>query len=102
MIDSENKADLNYNSQEPAKFDELLRKDERVKELAVEYAFTPPVPVEQQTEQHKVIVFAFRLSGLPPQAPKVLPPDYRIVADYPRQEKLKVLSASRLHNLVLH
>lgn len=76
---SENEDHYDSAPQTPIDFNQLLRKDERVKKFAVEYAFTPPVPTEKQ----KVVVFAFRLSGLPPQMPKVLPPDYQIVADYP-------------------
>lgn len=98
MTDSKNKTELDSVPQNPVKFDELLRKDERVKQLAVEYAFTPPVPVEQSSEQHKVVVFSFRLKGLPPQAPRVLSPDYRVVADYPsgKVESIERVTPSQL------
>jgi hypothetical protein len=91
MIDSGNKENRNSTPQASVNFTELLRKDERVKKLAVEYAFTPPVPLEQ--EIHKVVVFVFMTSRKPGVSFKVSPPDYRIVADYP---SAKVNSVERV------
>ena len=98
MTNSENEEHYNSALQTSVDFNQLLRKDERIKTFAVEYAFTPPVPIEQQ----KVIVFAFRLSGLPPQMPKVLPPDYRIIAQYPagKVESVERVTTAQL-NLAL-
>lgn len=91
MIDSKREGDLASTPQAPTDFNELLRKDERVKKLALEYAFTPPVPLEQ--EAGKVVTFVFMTARRPGVSFKVSPPDYRIIADYP---SAKVSSVERV------
>ena len=80
-IDSESKINNDSDSRQSVRFDELLRKDERVKKFAVDYAYTPPVPLEQNSD--KVIVYAFMTARHPGVSFDVSPPDYRITAEFP-------------------
>jgi hypothetical protein len=57
-----------------------------VQALAVETAYSYPVPADAGT----VLVYAYRLRGRPPQAPKVSAPRCRLVAEYPAGRVLRV------------
>lgn len=84
--DARKPANQTLTEQPPVQFRSLLKRDESIKRFAVEFIYTPPVPVENG----KVVVYAFQLRGLPPQPPKVLAPDYRIIAEYPSGDVVSI------------
>ena len=71
-------------------FQERLDANPQIQNIADEYAFAPPVPLAEGN--HQVIVFAYMQADRT-TVPKVLPPRYRIMADFPQ---LKVSSVETI------
>lgn len=69
-----------------AAFRQRLEATPEVQALSVETAYSYPVPAGKGT----VVVYAYRLRGRPPQAPKVSAPRLRLVAEYPAGRVLRV------------
>ena len=63
----------------PLEFKKLLRRDATVGRLAIEYAFTPPVP----TMDGWSVILVYMTPGLPPRGFRLNAPDYLISAQYP-------------------
>ena len=76
-----NSENVNQSTQTHETFENLLLGDKQIRELADEYAYTPPVPLEQNF--NKVIVYAFMTARHPGVSFDVSPPDYRITAEFP-------------------
>lgn len=68
-------------------FLERLDANPEIQQLADEYAYTPPVPVEQSKDT--VIIYAYMQADRATN-PKTLPPRYRITAAYPSLKVSKV------------
>ena len=71
-------------------FQERLDANSQIQNIADEYAFAPPVPLAEGN--HQVIVFAYMQADRT-TVPKVLPPRYRITAEFPQ---LKVSSVETI------
>ncbi len=63
----------------PLDFGKLLRNNAAIGRLAIEYAFTPPLPASDGNS----LVLAYMTPGIPARGFRVNAPDYLISAQYP-------------------
>ena len=73
-----------------ASFQERLDANPQIQNIADEYAFTPPIPLANTNR--KVVVFAYMQTDRTTAAPKVLPPRYKINADFPALKVIEIES----------